>query len=104
LLNDPMFVESAQGLGRRMAAASDEPRDRFAWAFEECLARPPSDTEHEILFQLWTQEKDLYRDDTESARHALGAGAPRDAPLDEAAAWVAVAAALINLEEFITRE
>jgi hypothetical protein len=104
LLNDPMFVESAQGLGRRLAAASGEPGERLAWAVEECLARPPSDAEHETLLQLWTQAKELYRDDANLARQAVGADAPQSAALDEAAAWVTVAGTVLNLEEFITRE
>src|SRR5262249_4771018 len=41
-LNDPVYVEAAQGLGRRMARAPGSTRDRVVHGFRLCLTRMPS--------------------------------------------------------------
>jgi len=53
LLNDPVFVEAAEALGRAMAgnkAAVD--RDRLEWGFRLCTARTPTSKELNILHDL----------------------------------------------------
>ena len=53
LLNDPVFVEAAEALGRAMAgnkAAVD--RDRLEWGFRLCTARTPTSKELDILHDL----------------------------------------------------
>jgi mono/diheme cytochrome c family protein len=84
LLNDPVFVECAQALGRRLISLSPERDERLRRGFQLCVARQPSAEELALLVQLVERQRQL------------GAA-------DEAV-WAGVARALLNLEEFTTRE
>lgn len=84
LLNDAAFVELADALSKRLTLeGGDTPDARLVHAFRVCLARSPADDERKILGDLYAQE-----------RAAVG----------EDAAWKTVARAMLNLDEFITRE
>ena len=84
LLNDPVYVEAAKALARRVAA--DLPaagaEERLRHAFRLCLARAPAPVELAALRAL-----------LDAQRTARG----------EDAAWQAVATALLNLDEMITK-
>jgi len=84
LLNDPLYVEAAQALARRIAAEKPQalPEDRIRHAFVLTLARTPKEAEAQALRELYEAQK------------AAGG---------EAAAWYAVATALLNLDETITK-
>src|SRR5205085_3659584 len=41
MLNDLVFIESAQALGRSIAASPGSDEDRVALLFRRCLTRPP---------------------------------------------------------------
>ncbi len=108
LLNDPVFMECARALGLRVVRECPGGRDsRIAHAFRLCLARAPSVEETRVLGQVHEEHRALYAADTTAAALLLGADTsslpPSVAPA-EAAAWVAVARTLLNLDEFITRE
>jgi hypothetical protein len=106
LLNDTVFVETAQGLAKRVlkekeAAATSE---RIEHAFKLCLARTPSAREGELLSRLF---EDLHAacqaNPKETARLLVGLKGT-GVEDHEAAAWVALARAILNLDEFVTRE
>ncbi|MBW3597815.1 MAG: DUF1553 domain-containing protein, partial [Planctomycetes bacterium] len=102
-LNNEVFVEAAQSLGRRMAAAdvsSDEARIEFAW--RRCLSRPPTELERHRLLQLLKDHRRWYAEHPDDAAVLLGDSAAGD--MSETAAWTATANILLNLDEFITRE
>ena len=40
-MNDPVYVEAAQSLARRMVKAGKEPEEKIAFGFRLCLTRPP---------------------------------------------------------------
>ncbi len=83
LANDPVFIEFADGLGKRIE--KEGPADdagRIAFAFRVCFAREPSAAEAERLLSY-----------LEAKRKA-----------NPKTAWAAVARVLMNLDEFITRE
>jgi len=84
LLNDPVFVECSQALGKRLCTATAEREDRLRLGFQLCLGRSPSAAELAVLVELV------------QAQQKFGA-------TDEAT-WAGVARTLINLEKFITRE
>jgi hypothetical protein len=87
LLNDPVYVEAARALARRVLAVGPrETDDRLAYAFRLCLARPPRDTELRILRRLYDEQR--------QARPGA----------DDLTAWQAVARALLNLDETITKQ
>jgi hypothetical protein len=80
LANDPVFVELADGLGKRIAKdgpADDAGKVRFAYRI--CFARDPSSAEESRVLAYAKSQ-------------------------DSKTAWIAVARVLMNLDEFITRE
>jgi hypothetical protein len=105
LLNDKAFYEFAQGLAARVLrnGPSAEP-EQIRFAYRLCFARDPSNSEQERLLALLSSlQRDFAQDPKEAARLAP-AGLAKDVPTARAAAWTLVSRALLNLDEFITRE
>jgi hypothetical protein len=106
-LNDPVFIEAAQGLARRIVAESGPTtRERVTRAFQICLSRTPADSESQRLILLYETALNEYHRDEVAARamatDPLG-DAPAGADLSEFAAWTVVANALLNLDETLAR-
>jgi hypothetical protein len=106
-LNDPVYVEAAQALARRIVrdgGGSVDERVRFA--LKLCLSRTPDAGQVEVLSALFTREHDHYRQDAEAARalatEPLGA-LPAGMDPAELAAWTAVANVLLNLDGVLTK-
>jgi hypothetical protein len=100
LLNDPVFLEAAQALGRAAAAMSGTNDARATWLFRRCLTRPPSNQELTMLVGFYqNQERRFARKELDAAKVAGPGG---DA--NERASWTAVGRALLNLDECITKE
>ncbi|MGE5192297.1 MAG: DUF1553 domain-containing protein [Deltaproteobacteria bacterium] len=106
LLNDPVFHECAQALGRRMMKESPggDPATRLKFAFATCLGRPPTDKELASLIQLFGEFRALADADRAAAAKLAGTPPPAEADLADTAAAVAAARVLLNLDEFVTRE
>jgi hypothetical protein len=106
-LNDPVFVESARVLGERIALHQGDHASRLTFAGRSVLSRPPSTREQTVLDQLFKSSRERYLRDSEAAVAVSAHGsAPRQSRADpvDVAAWTAVASALLNLDEAITRE
>jgi hypothetical protein len=105
-LNDPVYVEAAQALARRIVAAGSSPSERIAFAVRTCLSRPPYDVEAKRLLALYEQSvTDFWADDDAAKKMAtepLGA-APEGANLAELAAWTVVSNVLLNLDEMFMK-
>jgi hypothetical protein len=102
LLNDPMFVEAAQTLGRELAGRPGDDTDRVAYLFRRCLTRPPTPEEAaDLLVFLQAQRERCRHKDLDAP--ALAGGAAAGDPAEQAA-WAALARALLNLDEAITKE
>jgi hypothetical protein len=106
-LNDPVHVEAAQALARRIVregGTSVEERVRFG--LELCLARPATAESVSVLAELYELELDHYGERTEEAlrlsTEPLGP-LPKGLGAAEAAAWTSVANALLNLDGVLTR-
>ena len=106
-LNDPVYVEAAQALARRIVAEggpSTEARVRFG--LQLCLGRPADSRQVEVLSALFAREHDLYRGKPDEARamatDPLGPLPPGMDPA-EMAAWTTVANVLLNLDGVLTR-
>lgn len=102
-LNDPVYVEAAQALARRMMAEGGEnAAGRATRGFRLVLARPPSAAELERLLVLHDEALAEYRMAPEEARKfatdPLGP-APETADLADLAAWTVVGNVLLNLDE-----
>ncbi len=106
LLNDPVFVECAQALARRIAAAPGDTAARAALGLRLALARVPKPAEIERLAKLYESELSFYKINAEAAAKMATSqlGKPRDnADIAELAAWTVVANVLLNLDEVITK-
>ena len=107
LLNDPIFVEAARGFGERIlreGGASFERRLEFA--YQCALSRPPRLEETAVMRKLYQRQRARYAAGRADAERLIAAGErPTAGDLDavELAAWTAVARALLNLHETITR-
>jgi hypothetical protein len=106
LLNDPVYIESAQALARRMVKESpsaDLPA-RLTRGFRLCLGRMPEPGEIERLLALYNQELDHFRADGKAAQAIAGpTAAPASADTAELAAWTVVANVLLNLDETLNK-
>jgi hypothetical protein len=106
LLNDPVYVDAARGLAKRVLTecpdATAEARIRYA--FQLCVTRPPDTSEVSLLAKLLAQETAAYALDEKAAKDVAGKFAPPGGvPIHEFAAWHALATALLNLDEMITK-
>ncbi len=83
LLNDESQVEFARDLANHLVAVSASDTERINRAFLVCLARLPKPTEVEVIKKLLNQNT---------------------VSKTETSTWFQVARAMLNLDEFITRE
>lgn len=101
-LNDPVFVEAAQALGRLMAAHPGDNAAKVTHGFRRTLARPPSQVEVDRLVKLYEAAHDEYAGDKTAAMKMatdpLGP-APKGADPVDLAAWAVVGNVLLNLDE-----
>jgi hypothetical protein len=68
-LNDPVFLECAQSLARRiMKEGGPEFDARLRWSLELCLARPASDAQLATLRDLYGKQLAFYQQDAEAAK------------------------------------
>jgi hypothetical protein len=104
LLNDPVFVECAQGLAKRVLA--EAPRgtgDRIDWLMRTCVGRLPTQAERTALLGLHREMTELAKANPQEAGKLAGPTASAESRVD-AAAWVGVTRLLLNLDEFMVRE
>jgi mono/diheme cytochrome c family protein len=89
LLNDPVYVEAAEALAKRVIDEKpDEPLDRqLAHAFQISTSRQPTDTERNAL-------QNLYSETLSASKKEAG----------NSKAWYSVATVLLNLHETITKD
>ena len=105
-LNDPAFIEAAQALARKIAAAPGDVKSRATFAFRTALARMPKPAEIARLTKLHNSELARYINDPAAAEKMAASelGKPAGgANLAELAAWTVVANVLLNLDEAITK-
>jgi len=106
-LNDPVYVEAAQALARRIVReGGEDAASRARYGLELCLCRSARPEQIEPIVMLYTSEHERYRQDRAGAlalaTEPLG---PLPASIEpaEAAAWTAVANVLLNLDGVLTK-
>jgi hypothetical protein len=106
LMNDTVFVECAQALARRVVAEAPgrTTAERLRYAFRVCVAREPSTGELVTLERLFAGLLEDCRARPDAAARLVGTAKPAGVAAPEAAAWVAFARMLLNLDESVTRE
>jgi hypothetical protein len=106
-LNDPAYVEAAQGLARRIVGQGGQTtEDRAAFALRLALARQAQREQIDQVAALYRSALDHYRQDlkaaAEMATEPLG---PLPAGYDtgELAAWTVVSNVILNLDGVLTK-
>ena len=107
-LNDPVYVEAAQALARRIVKEGGKtPAERATFAFRLCLVRPPTDAELSRLVKLYEEAQGSSREGRAQGEAAgdepAGAGARRGWTSTELAAWTVVGNVLLNLDEMLMK-
>jgi mono/diheme cytochrome c family protein len=115
-LNDPVYVEAAQAIARRIIAeGGSSPVERARYALRMATGRPATDEQVTALTSLYEAEIKHFKADAKAAGELSGGAASQAAaksqakndtpPLDvaEAAAWTVVANVLLNLDAVLTR-
>jgi hypothetical protein len=100
LLNDPVFQEAAQALGRLMVARPEPLENRVSSLFQRCLARRPGSDELERMISFFRAV--IRRFELKELDAAKIAG-PGEGDVNERAAWTVLARAILNLDEAVTK-
>jgi hypothetical protein len=102
-LNDPVYVEAAQALARRIVREGGlTAEDRASYGLTLCLARPARAEQVEPILTLYAEARERFRRDPKAAAELTGASPPGMA-LDDLAAWTVVANVLLNLDGVLTK-
>jgi hypothetical protein len=105
-LNDPVYVEAAQALARRIVQGGSTCTERARYGFRLCLTRPPTEVELRRLMELYRRSHEEYasspKDALLMATSPLGPLPAGMEPVD-LAAWTVVSNVLLNLDEMFAR-
>lgn len=105
-LNDPVYVEAAQALGRRMAQHEGSAKDKARFGLRLCLARSPRDQELRKLVDFYEVALAGYANQPEAAKQMAGDLPTADGNTHDPAAfaaWATVGNVLLNLDEMLMR-
>ena len=105
-LNDPVYVEAARALGRRIADVGDSSSEKATFGFRLCLARQPSGRERQHLVNLFENARQRFADSPDLAAKIVSipvGPAPEKADVVELAAWAVVGNVLLNLDEMFMK-
>lgn len=105
-LNDPVYMEVAQALARRMMASGGSAKEIAARGFLLCTSRKPDSAELSRLIALHEQTLKRFETDEAKARDVATkpiGDPPAGAAIPELAAWTVVANVLLNLDEMLMK-
>jgi hypothetical protein len=98
LLNDVIFIESAQVLGKRLAELTGSDDDRIREAYRRVLGRAPREDEMALLRTFLATQRQRLEAGELVAGPLAGPNATK-----EAAVWAVLARAIFNLDETVTK-
>jgi hypothetical protein len=106
-MNDPVYVEAAQALARRIVReGGSDLKDQARYALQLCLCRPPREEQVRRVVELFKSEEQHYRQDEKAAEQLatdpLGP-LPKGQTAPQLAAWTVVANVLLNLDAVLTK-
>ncbi|HEY3787560.1 MAG TPA: DUF1553 domain-containing protein, partial [Urbifossiella sp.] len=106
-MNDPVYVEAAQGLARRaIKDGGKTSEEKAAYALKLALVRPATDAEVKRLVKLHDESKTKFAKDLAKAAQfatvPLGP-LPKEQDAADAAAWTVVASVILNLDEMFMK-
>jgi hypothetical protein len=100
LLNDVVFIEAAQALGKQLAAQPGPAGARITALFRRIATRPPMPDELADLERFFDSQR---RHFAANAADAVKAAGGSGADIADRAAWTALARAIMNLDEAVTK-
>lgn len=106
-LNDPVYVEAAQGLARRVVLyelPSASEQQRLERMFQHALTRTPSSRESATLARLLQETRHEFASQVGRARQFASdpiGPLPADSDPVELAAWTTLGNIILNLDEFL---
>lgn len=104
LLNDPVFMEAAEALARRVLASAPENFDgRLQQAYLLTFGREPADVERQLFRTYFERQRKIFDAEPESVKQ-IASSEVKGATPSEFAAWASLSSVLLNSDEFITRE
>jgi len=107
-LNDPVYVECAQALARRIVREGGEhTEERIRFALFLCTSRPPTAEQVQTLRRLYDTERAHYQQNKDAAEEtAVGPLGPLPDGMNMAdlAAWTVVSNVLLNMDAVLTRK
>lgn len=106
-LNDPVFMEAAAGLAGRIVTDARTPQTRASRGLRLALIRPLRKGETAPLLRLLREtrlEFDAAPEKADALLKSSRAKLPDGMSKSEFAAWIVVANAILNLDEFLTRK
>ncbi len=101
LLNDVTIIEAAQALGKHLVETPGTPEQLATEAFVRCFSRPPAPEELAEVIAFYQKQQQRFTAAPESAKALAGSG-PAETIVTRAT-WTAVARALMNMDEFVTK-
>jgi len=105
-LNDPVYIEAAQALARRMAGLGDTTAAQLEHGFRLCLSRPPNSVEAARLLAFYQSTRSIYAADPELAQematNPIGP-APAESDVVDLATLTVVGNVLLNLDETLMK-
>jgi hypothetical protein len=109
-MNEPIFVEAAQGLAIRiLREGGSDDNARADYAFRLCTGRVPTESERGVILKLLASRGErLRRGELKAADVAFSpstrlADLPPNATPNDIAAWAIVSRVLLNLDETLTK-
>jgi mono/diheme cytochrome c family protein len=107
LLNDEMFLEAARRVGADVAAMNASDAQKMQLLFRRCLTRHPTEREMSRLLDFVTVQRSRIQSGSLNASELSPSEVPGTglvkSPAEERAVWVVTARALLNLDEFVTK-
>lgn len=105
-LNDPVYVEAAQAMARRILQQPGSDRERLAWAFEQALLRTPEETELTVLEELLADSRAAASAEPDAAMKLASdplGPLPEGITATDAAALTVVSNVILNLDEMLMK-
>ena len=104
LLNNEVYSEAATAFARETLLSSGDDATRIERAFQRCTTRMPTEDERAALLQLLEQSRAFYAEHEDAAKRLVANKRAPSIDLVEHASWATTLRAILNLDEFITRD
>ncbi len=101
-LNDPVYVEAAAGLAARMLGRGGGVGERIRWGYRLALAREPAEPASRELEELFADAREYFEAHPDQI-HKLARTIEARIEGPDHAALTVVANAIMNLDDFLTR-